>query len=416
MERRDFLKTCSLLAVGGVVPEFLARAAEGAKPGKDRLLVVVELTGGNDGLNTVIPFADDLYYRARPTLAVPRKEVHKIDDRLGLHPKLQGLKNLLEKGELAAVVGVGYPNPTRSHFDSMDVWQSADPRRHTKTGWIARALPSLKPSPGGFLALHVAPQRLPLALDGAGGGVASLQDPDSFRLRLTGDPKREKARHGLLEALNPSPAGSADDLTAFVRRRQLQTFQSAKTLRAVLDKPDEERVPARILARAGFSVPDRPFASQLDLIARLIRHEVGARIFYASLDGFDTHTGQAGSHAALLEQLGGAVETFFNQLRESGDAGRVVLMTFSEFGRRVRENGSKGTDHGSASCLFVAGPAVKAGPVGEHPRLDDLADGDLKFALDFRRVYATLLDGWLDCDSKAVLGAEFEHLPLLARG
>jgi uncharacterized protein (DUF1501 family) len=417
MERRAFLKTCSLIAAGGLVPGFLARAAEHAKPGKDRLLVVLEWTGGNDGLNTVIPCADDLYYRARPTLAIPKKQVLPIDDHLGLHPKLKGLQALLDKDELAVAVGVGYPNPTRSHFDSMDVWQSADPGRRTRTGWLARSLAGLKAPPEGFLALHLAPTRLPLALDGASGGVASLNDPASFTLQLSGDPARAKRRRQLLETLNTSPAG-ATDLTAFIRRQQVRTFKTAETIQEALARPDKEAalpgLPSPLIPPGVF--PSQPLAQQLSAISRLIRKGIGARIYYTSIDGFDTHTAQAATHGPLLEQVGDAINSFFSQLRQSGDADRVVLLTYSEFGRRVAENGSQGTDHGAASSLFVAGPAVKAGVVGTHPRLDDLVAGDLKYGIDFRRVYATLLDRWLDCDSQAVLGGKFEALPLLTRG
>src|SRR5262245_54358735 len=184
MDRRTFLKSSSLIAAGGIVPEFLARAAEKAKPGGDRVLVVVEMTGGNDGLNMVVPHADDLYYKARPTLAVPRKRVLRIDDRVGLHPQLS---NMLQRKELAVVQGVGYPNPNRSHFESMDVWQSADPKRSLKTGWLGRAVAGLKEKDrAGLPAMHVAPARLPLALQGA-DGVVSLSDPSSFTIQLTGN-------------------------------------------------------------------------------------------------------------------------------------------------------------------------------------------------------------------------------------
>jgi uncharacterized protein (DUF1501 family) len=417
MDRRAFLKTSSLIAAGGLVPEFLVRAAEQAKPG-DRVLVVVEMAGGNDGLNMVVPHGDDLYYKARPTLAIPKKRVLKITDQVGLHPRMVEMNDLLQKRELAVVLGVGYPNPNRSHFDSMDVWQTGDPKRASKTGWIGRGLSGVKAAKSGLIAMHVAPGRLPLALQGDVGAV-SLNDPSSFSLQLTGNPERAAKRKKLLESLN-SPAGmKTEDLAAFVRGRQLQVFRSVEALKKALEVKGDPQpgVPPQgvpIAAPGPFGARSSLF-DQLQLIAQLINKDVGARIYYASIDGFDTHVTQADAHANLLANVSGAIGQFFNQLRPSGQAKRVVLMTYSEFGRRVRENGSKGTDHGAGSHLFVAGPAVKSGLLGKSPRLDDLIDGDLKFGIDFRRIYATLLDNWLGCKSRDVLNGDFEHLPLLGK-
>jgi uncharacterized protein (DUF1501 family) len=418
MDRRTFLQTASLIAAGGtVVPEFLARAAEKAKPGADRVLVVVEMTGGNDGLNMVIPHSDALYFRARPTLAIPKNRVLRIDDHVGLHPQMSGLNDLLNKKELAIVLGVGYPNPNRSHFDSMDIWQCADPKREVKTGWLGRGVTALKPK--GLPAMHVAPGRLPLALQG-GSGVVSLNDPSSFSLQWTGNPAMEGKRKKLLESLHTLSSGPSEELTAFVRRRQLDVIRSVDVVKKALQAqpgkpadgmpvPDPNDLIRRLRGRGGLS-------EQLQLIAQLINREVSARIYYASIDGFDTHSKQANTHGNLLGEVSNSISQFFNQLQPAGNAGRVVLLTYSEFGRRVRENGSKGTDHGAASHLFVAGPGVKVGLVGKYPRLDDLTDGDMKFGIDFRRVYATLLDGWLGCSSKDVLGGTFEHVPVLVKG
>jgi uncharacterized protein (DUF1501 family) len=414
MDRRAFLKTAALVAAGGaVVPEFLARAAEKVKPGEDRVLVVVEMTGGNDGLNMVVPTGDDLYYKARPTLAIPKKRALRIDDGVGFHPQMFGMNELLNRKELAVVLGVGYPNPNRSHFDSMDIWQSADPKRENKTGWLGRSITALKPK--GLPAMHVAPTRLPLALSGS-AGVVSLTDPSSFSLQWTGDPAREGKRKKLMESLNGSVSASAEDLTAFVRRRQLQLLRDVDVLKKALAPNPTAGSPNAAVAPTvpGFGARGS-LVSQLQLIALLIGKEIGARIYYASIDGFDTHSRQSDAHGNLLGDVSNSIHQFFNQLQQMGQAKRVVLLTYSEFGRRVKENGSKGTDHGAASHLFVAGPAVKAGLVGKYPRLDELTDGDMKYGIDFRRVYATLLDGWLGCASKDVLGETFEHVPVLAK-
>jgi uncharacterized protein (DUF1501 family) len=406
MNRRSFLRTSSLLAVGTAVPEFVARTARAAEPGKERVLVILELTGGNDGLNTVIPYRDDLYYRNRPTLGIKKDRVLKVDDHVGLHPRLEGLHQLHKDGQLAIVQGVGYPNPDRSHFESMDIWQAADPTRRTTTGWVARATP-LFPDGKGVPAMFLGPDKLPLALQGAAGGVLSIEKPQDFDLKLNGPADRHKARRQLIEDLARGPT-DGDDLTAFVRRRQLQAFASVDKIQKAIAESGKKEATVQV-------ADARNLTEKLNLVASLIRAEFGTRVYYVALDGFDTHSGQAEPHGTLLDQLGDAVRGLFDRLKEGGHADRVLVMTYSEFGRRVKENGSQGTDHGAGSCLFVAGPGVKGGAVNPHPRLDDLDGGDLKFAIDFRRVYAALLDGWLGVESKVVLGARYEGLDLLKR-
>jgi uncharacterized protein (DUF1501 family) len=407
MDRRSFLRSSSLLAVGATVPEFLARTARAAGPDRDTVLVVLEMTGGNDGLNTVIPFADDLYYKNRPTLGVPAKRALKLDDHVRLHPRLDGLYALHKDGQLAVVQGVGYPNPDRSHFESMDIWQSADPTRKTTSGWVARSTP-LVDTKKGVPAMFLGADKLPLALQGSPGGVLSVERPQDFALRLSGPTDRQADRRKLIEDLSAGQT-DGDELTAFVRRRQLQAFASADTIQRAITESGKKSAGA-------VQVNDtRNLSEKLELIATLIRAEFGTRVFYVARDGFDTHANQADPHGNLLGEVGGAVQNFFTKLKDGGHDQRVLLMTYSEFGRRVKENGSRGTDHGAASCLFVAGPGVKGGAVNPHPRLDDLDGGDLRFAIDFRRVYASLLDGWLGADSRAVLGAKFEPIGLLKK-
>jgi len=403
--RRQFLtrtlKGSSLVALSSMVPQFVARTAQAAAPGKDNILVVLEMTGGNDGLNTVIPYADDLYHKARPTLRQTKDVVIRLDDHVGLHSGMQDLRPLWQQGQLAVVQGVGYPNPQRSHFEAMDIWQSADPKGTITTGWLGRAAVETDNHSGGVPILHIGPNRLPLALTGApGGGTVTVNSQHSFRLELGGGKVgQHKARRRLLEEL-AAPAGKVgeDDLVSFVQRRQVQTLTAVEQLRELLEGPNA-------VPRQGGGL-----AQKLQLVAGLIAKGFGTRIFYVSLDGFDTHAGQGPAHGTLLSDLASSIGGFFLTLKTTGHDGRVRLMTFSEFGRRVQENGSRGTDHGAASCLFVAGPSVKGGVVGKHPSLADLDADDLKFHTDFRRVYATQLDGWLSCDSKAVLGAKWEHV------
>jgi uncharacterized protein (DUF1501 family) len=404
-DRRQFLtrtlRGSSLVALGTAVPHFVARTARAAAPGKDNILVVVELTGGNDGLDTVIPYGDDLYHKARPTLRQAKNVVIRLDDHVGLHRTMYGFGQLWQRGQLAVVQGVGYPNPERSHFEAMDIWQSADPKHVITTGWLGRAAAESENHSGGVPILHVGTGRLPLALSGAsGGGAVTLNNENSFRLEFGGGAAgQRKNRQRLVEELS-TPDGDArrDDLVSFVQRRQVQTLTAVENLRQLLEGPNAVRGMGSSLSQ------------QLQLIAGLIARGFGTRIFYVSLNGFDTHADQGTMHEKVLSELAFAVLSFFDALKASGHGDRVRLMTFSEFGRRVEENASKGTDHGAASCLFVAGPSVKGGVVGAHPSLADLDAGDLKYHTDFRSVYATLLDGWLGCDSKAVLGANWDHV------
>jgi uncharacterized protein (DUF1501 family) len=448
LSRRQFLertlKGSSLVALTAAVPNFILNTARAAEPGKDNILVVVELTGGNDGLNTVIPYGDDLYHKYRPTLRFTKNEIVKIDDHHGLNPGLRGLQPMLGKGELAIVQGVGYPNPDRSHFESMDIWQMADPARKIGTGWLGRTMGHVQIPEGGIPGMYVGSEKLPLALEGSALGVPTLDPKKPYELQLEGGgslkaegtndfpaavaepapadgPKKEEkppapnphreARMKLIRELTETGAGG-NDLLQFVRRSSIQTYSALEGLRKLMEEDRRGRQPQfdPFNRNAGMQL-----SFELDLIARVIRAGFGARIFYVSMGSFDTHANQRQEHQNLLAQLANGINNFYQKLEQSGDAKRVVLMTFSEFGRRVQENGSKGTDHGAASCLFVAGPAAKGGLVGKHPSLakEDLDAGDLKHHTDFRQVYATLLDKWMSCSSQQVLGGQFPHLALL---
>jgi uncharacterized protein (DUF1501 family) len=405
IHRRQFLshtlRGSSLVALSAVVPHFVSRTAQAAAPGKDTILVVLELTGGNDGLNTVIPYADDLYHKARPTLRQAKNVVIRLDDHVGLNSEMRGFRTMWEAGQLAVVQGVGYPNPERSHFEAMDIWQSADLKRKLTTGWLGRAAVESDNHAGGVPILNISQTRLPLALAGApGGGAVTINGQDTFRLEMGGGKAaQQSARRRLLADLAaPEETEAHDNLLSFVQRRQVQTLTALEHFRTVLEKQSA-------VSRQGSGL-----GQNLQLVAGLIARGFGTRLYYLSLDGFDTHSAQAQAHNNLLGELANSVAEFFQALQKTGHDERVRLMTFSEFGRRVQENGSRGTDHGAASCLFVAGPSVKGGVVGKHPSLADLDADDLKFHTDFRRVYATLLDGWLGCDSKAVLGEKWEHV------
>src|SRR5262245_10184918 len=406
LSRRDFLKRSSLIATAPLIPGFIERTAQAAEPGKDSILVVLEMTGGNDGLNTVIPYRDEEYHKLRPTLRFQANQVVKVNDGLGMHPAFQGFGQLLQQSKLAIIQGVGYPNPDRSHFESMDRWQCGEiTAKVSGTGWLAKSVPDLaKGKGGGVPVMHVGSEKLPMACRGTSQGVFTINQEQPFELKLgTPGSADEAARKKLLaDVAAVGPEDKGDDLLPFVQRRHLQTYTSVEKLKAILKDMNRDQ------ARSGFAMGS--LFTKLDLVGRLIEQGFGTRVFYVAIDGFDTHGNQAQTQQNLLQQIDQAVGYHFQRLQRTGDDARTLVMTFSEFGRRVAENGSKGTDHGSGSCLFVVGPGVKAGPVGRHPSLTDLTDGDLKYHTDFRRVYATLLEGWLKVDSKMVLGEKFETM------
>ena len=412
--RRRFLQTSltssTLVAMGATtVPEFLgrsARAAVGVKP-NERILVVVQLLGGNDGLNTVVPHGIDGYNRGRRALRIGSQQVHKVTDDIGLHPALGGMSKLLEKGRLNIVQGVGYPNPDRSHFRSMEIWEAGRVENDAKaleTGWLGRAIDQKGQKPGDDPpAMHVGRGSLPQALRSLKTGVPALESLESYKLQLTGsEPERQAERSSLNEMA--SLRRKADDpVLGFIRQTTLSAYESSSRLEKVAPKA------------GGMKYPNFGLARRLELVAQMIKAGFGTRIFYTSLDGFDTHANQLGAHAALLTELSDSIAAFHDDISAAGQADRVAVLTFSEFGRRVAENASLGTDHGAAAPVFLVGPVAKPGLVGAHPKFDDLDDGDLKYHTDFRRIYASLLSDWLDCPSQPILGAGFSPLPLLRK-
>lgn len=398
--RREFLQrglgSAALFATGSMLPRFLLRSAQAARPQRDRrVLVVVQLTGGNDGLNTVIPFRDDRYHRARPTLRIAPNRALKIDDDLGLHPDMQRLKQVFDSGRLCVLNNVGYPNPDRSHFRSMDIWHSGnvEPEK-CRDGWLGRAIDHACAShadrgradaPGAPpLAVHLDDDALPLALRSRRQPVPSIAGLDAFRLPTDA---------GMIEraVAQPRTAPTSDDLM-FVQRVAISACAIARRIKQVHT------------AAPGAGYPAYGLAQRLKQIAALIRADFGSRIYYTSLGGFDTHARQVLAHGPLLRELSESLAAFQDELRAHDLEDRVLLMTYSEFGRRVRENGSQGTDHGAAAPMFLYGSACRAGIIGPPPNLSDLLYGDVAHEIDFRSVYATILDDWLEIDSHQVLG------------
>jgi uncharacterized protein (DUF1501 family) len=414
--RREILRlglgSSTLLACGATVPTFLAGSARAladqpASTTKGRILVVVQLDGGNDGLNTVVPHRDDEYRRRRPTLHVPSKDVLSIDDRVGFHPALDAFAKLLQKEQLAVIQSVGYPNPNRSHFESMAIWQTAqlEPNGAT-TGWLARAL-DRRSADGGSDApgLHIDGQfPLPQALSGGQHAIPSLAGLEQFRRRLgLSDISGAADQRAALDRLAQQHRGEPGSLLQFVERSTLISYASSARLEG--------------LTKASSASTGYPqfygLARRLRLIAQLIKAGLSTTIYYAHLDGFDTHANQQANHPNLLRELGSSLRAFLDDLEKSGEADRVLVLVFSEFGRRLAENASGGTDHGTAAPVFVLGRPVHPGLLGPYPNLSDLQDGDPRHAIDFRRVYASLLERWLGLSSREVLGEAFEPLSLL---
>jgi uncharacterized protein (DUF1501 family) len=403
--RRDFLKS-SLVALGPTVPAFIGRTGAQAPSAdrpvaRDTILVVVQLTGGNDGLNTVIPYKNEHYARLRPTLKQPSAQIRRVNDDIGLHPALEGLAGLLQDQALCIVQGVGYPNPTQSHFRSMDIWQAAGTDEQLTEGWIGRALRSVP----GAASFHLANNNevSPLALAGAPVRVPSITTLEDFQLRVVGASRADtRQQRQLIEAAASAPAPGATNLLDFVRQTATNTYASSRRLQEI-GRSYQPRV----------TYPNTALGNHLKLAAQLIDGGLGARLFYVSIDGFDTHAAQAPAHALLLKEVSDAMTAFYRDMAARGQKDRVLLMTFSEFGRRAGENGSLGTDHGSAAPMLFVGGRVKPGLVGAHPSLTDLDAGNLRFHTDFRQVYAAVLEQWLGIPSRPVLGQEYRPIDIL---
>lgn len=424
--RREFLKSTVLGASATwTVPLFIERTfadlhagardlAVQAVTGKDdTILVVLQLAGGNDGLNTVVPYLDDAYHKARPRLAKKEKDLIRLADGVGLNSSMPFLGDLYGDGGLAVVRGVGYPNPNRSHFVSTSVWETGDPNAKSNTGWLGRyfdnACSGSDPTVG--ISLN---KTQPEAFGAMKNPGVCLSTPELYRWIHGGGEQAEAER--FFESLN-APDDAVDGASiaepavgrvgSIVGESNLEFLE-----RVAMDARVSSKKILEVAAKHRTKVryDGTPVSRSLNMVARMIAGQMPTRVYYVSHGGFDTHNGQINSHDRLLGQLDGALKSFFADLREQGNADRVTVMTFSEFGRRVAENASSGTDHGKASCLFVAGAGVKGGLYGQQPSLTDLSQGDLKHSVDFRQVYATLLGDWLRTDPEAVLRGRYGKL------
>ena len=433
--RRDFLRTSVLGgALAYTVPLFLEKtfltldSMAAATPGqyttgKDgTILVVLQLAGGNDGINTLVPYADDAYHKARPTIALPTNQILKISDYAGLHPKLTGLHSLYQEGHLGLVQGVGYPNPNRSHFRSTEIWQTAsDADKNGTEGWIGRYFDSCCPGADPTVGVAIGGET-PQAFSSPTPKGIAFRNPEQFRYmsEAANDPASadmfmrqmnqvDDSGHASLSensggsiGMISGPGNDDGSTVDFLQRTALGAQMSSDRILAITRK-----------TKSTVNYPQSPLGNSLNMVARLIAGGLPTRVYYVSQGGFDTHSNQILSHDRLMTDLSMATASFAADLKAQRNFDRVLLLTFSEFGRRVAENASGGTDHGAAAPLFVLGGGVKPGLYGSYPNLTDLHDGDLKFSTDFRSIYATALEKWLGAPSEQVLGRKFPILPFI---
>ena len=413
INRRTFtassLQAASVLAIGAAAPtgwmQSLAASLSSEPKSLDRVLVVIQLTGGNDGLNTIVPYSNELYYKARPKLAVPKQDVLKFDSEVGLHPSLRGIASLIDDKKFCVLQGVGYPNPNRSHFESMDIWHSCQ-RRESRSadGWLGRYFSQASQSSIGdatdSLGLHLGSEQLPMALVARGTQTPSFASVDQLRWKGKADISPSSNETESMTAAKQGPRAESS-LLDFVSASTTAAMQASERLEKALASPDSSG-----------DFPNSQLGEKLKVVSRLLLAGLKTRVYYLTLDGFDTHANQLLAHAGLMKQWSDALRSFHSRLDRAGLGDRVMVMTFSEFGRRVVENASQGTDHGAAAPAFLSGPRLEKTLVGAQPSLSELDDGDLKFHTDFRSVYATLIEDWLGASSKAVLNDAYTKIAI----
>jgi uncharacterized protein (DUF1501 family) len=425
--RREFISTglkgFGLLAASAHVPAFLARTASAAGTDKDSpILVVIQLSGGNDGLNTVIPYTDDLYYKARPTIGLRDDALLKLNDQIALNAALKPLRAEFDEGRFAIVQNVGYPNPNRSHFRSMEILHTGS-HETQPLGWLGRYFDAQcqgsDPHTNAEAEIGVSFGKvMPQAFRNRSNVALALDNPETFQWNASGETASlAKAQQAIFSRLNQPGMGAAAPMSMeslggvhgnepetldFLKHTAMNAIVAGDQIRGIIGK-----------RKPGKSYPATRLGHDLDLIAKLIGGGFPTRVYYANHGGFDTHNNQLVTQTRLLGEFAEAVSTFLADLRAQRNASQVTILAFSEFGRRVAENGSAGTDHGAAAPMFILGDPVKGGLHGTAPNLFDLADGDLRHKIDFRQVYAAVLDQWLHADSRKILGGAYERLPIL---
>ena len=377
MQRRQFLKHSTVVSLAPMLPTFLARTSfADADNSAGRILVVIELAGGNDGINTVVPFRDEWYAVHRKELKISTKKLIHLTGDLALHPRMRAASKLFEDSCMSIVHGVGYPNPNRSHFESQRIWHvgSIDKEdRDNANGWLGDAF-SREQLTQGPHAIHIGRDELPIALRGRRCNATSISGPKDLALKLQDSLARPSS----------SPKSTGPDLASFVTQSVSEAYVSASQLAKSANKENSTRYPGNRLGK------------RLKTIAQLIKMDAAARVFYTSQGGYDTHASQLSTHGNLLGELSSALGAFMDDMKGARLRDRVLVVAFSEFGRRVQENQSLGTDHGTAGPVFLCGTKLSRREYGRQPSLNDLEDGDLKHNIDFRHIYASLLTDWLE--------------------
>jgi len=386
LTRRDLLQALAALGLNAGLPVVPTHAAT---VGDKRILVVVEMSGANDGLNTLVPYADDAYYRLRPNIALRADKVRKIDDRYGFNPGMLGFERLYKDGKMAIIHGCGYPQQSLSHFQSMAYWHTAVPNGGERFGWLGRVADAIDPQLTPNFLVNI-DERQSLAVQSEHHVPVVFDEPERF------------ARKGLLQSRplldNPAATDGANVSRKYLDKVAASAREASQLVRAAWDN---------------YKTPVDYGLRSLDLnkVAAMINAGLSSRLFYVSFrhNAFDTHVQQNEQHGRLLSYVSDSIAGFMKDMDRIGRANDVTVLVFSEFGRRVAENTSLGTDHGTANHMYVIGKPVKGGHYGESPALTDLdADGNLKFTTDFRRVYASVIEGWLQHDSKVLLGGDFK--------
>ncbi|MGQ4810617.1 hypothetical protein NKDENANG_04101 [Candidatus Entotheonellaceae bacterium PAL068K] len=364
------------------------------------VLVVVQLTGGNDFMNTIIPYANGIYHDSRPTVGIPAEQVLPLDNRLGFHPRTGPLKDLYEQGKVAIIQGIGYPNSNRSHFRGMDIWHTCEPHRIATAGWLGKAIRELDPQQENVLTGVSFGRGLPRAMVSPGVPVTSVGGLDNYGLMTDiAEPERLETLEIFKQMY--APAIGTGPVTDYLSQTGLDVLKGADVLK---------QAPATYTSEVEY--PDNPIARSLRDVARVHGAELGTRIFYTQHGGYDTHASEVPTHSRLVDELSSALRAFMQDLWDHDAADEVVILVFTEFGRRIKDNGS-GTDHGSGGGAFLIGERVVGGLYAEYPSLEpeqQLYGEDLRHHFDFRGVYATLLEQWLGLDATPIVGGTYEQL------
>jgi len=403
ISRRSFLKYSAMASTSLLIPNFLRGFQAKELYDNSQLqkliaggkkLIIVQLSGGNDGLNTIVPYRNDIYYSLRPGLSLGENKILKLNDELGINSEMSKLKEIYDKGNLSIINSVGYPNPDRSHFRSMDIWQSGSgPDQYLSTGWIGRYLDSeCETCKNPYSAIEV-DSSLNMSMKGERRSGIAVEDPKKFYMN--------SSERYLLEVADKSKHDDHDDSNvSYLYKTLVETTSSA----------DYVYENSKIY-KSKIDYPNSAFGKNLKTIAEMIISNIDTTVYYVSMTGFDTHVNQKGRQERLLSELSNGLNALTEDLKTNDRLDETLILTFSEFGRRVRQNASGGTDHGTANNLFLIGGSLKTtGIYNSQPDLTNLEDGDLKYEIDFRSVYATILKKWLDADDKLILGNNFNYL------